>query len=119
MLLSMIAAALAGDLRVDMLDVGQGDSILIRTPANKIILIDAAESKAHVSDQLKAQGVDHLDLVIATHPHADHIGGMQTVLQSYSGHLTEWVDLPRIIGLFRQQIINAENKFLWIAFSVL
>ncbi len=83
MLLSMIAAALAGDLRVDMLDVGQGDSILIRTPANKIILIDAAESKAHVSDQLKAQGVDHLDLVIATHPHADHIGGMQTVLQSY------------------------------------
>ncbi len=83
MLLGLIGAALAGDLRVDMLDVGQGDSILIRTPANKVILIDAAESSGHVSEQLKREGVDHLDLVIATHPHADHIGGMQTVLQTF------------------------------------
>lgn len=83
LLLGLIGAALAGDLRVDMLDVGQGDSILIRTPANKVILIDAAESGAHVAEQLKREGVDHLDLVIATHPHADHIGGMQTVLQSF------------------------------------
>lgn len=83
LLLGLIGAALAGDLRVDMLDVGQGDSILIRTPANKVILIDASESGAHVADQLKREGVDHLDLVIATHPHADHIGGMQTVLQTF------------------------------------
>ncbi len=76
----MIGASLAGDVRVDVLDVGQGDSILIRTPANKVILIDAAESGGNVREQLAREGVDHIDLVIATHPHADHIGGMQEVL---------------------------------------
>ncbi len=83
MFLALIGSVLAGDLRVDMLDVGQGDSILIRTPANKVILIDAAESKGHVNEQLVREGVDHLDLVIATHPHADHIGGMQKVLHDF------------------------------------
>lgn len=83
MLLGLIGAALAGDVRVDMLDVGQGDSILIRTPANKVILIDAAESGGDVAEQLKREGVDHLDLVIATHPHADHIGGMKAVLETF------------------------------------
>lgn len=82
MYLALIGSVLAGDLRVDMLDVGQGDSILIRTPANKVILIDAAESKGRVTEQLLREGVDHIDLVIATHPHADHIGGMQKVLEA-------------------------------------
>ena len=68
-------------LRVDMLDVGQGDSILIRTP-QKTILIDASEGSADVIDKLKAIGVASLDLVVATHPHADHIGGMDDVVNA-------------------------------------
>jgi beta-lactamase superfamily II metal-dependent hydrolase len=75
-------AAWAGTVRVDVLDVGQGDAILIRTPANKVVLIDAGEGEVNVPALLAREGVDHLDLVIASHPHADHIGGMDDVVRA-------------------------------------
>lgn len=77
----LLAPALAGTLRVDMLDVGQGDAILITSPAGKRVLIDAGPDRDEAADQLQRIGVDHLDLAVATHPHADHIGGMQAVLE--------------------------------------
>lgn len=73
-------SAFAGTLTVDILDVGQGDSILLRSPAGKAVLIDAGEGKARVSDQLRALGVTELSMAVASHPHADHIGGMNDVL---------------------------------------
>lgn len=73
----------AGDVVVDMLDIGQGDAILIRTPANKNILIDAGDRGDGVLDKLVALGVDHLDLIIATHPHADHVGSMEAVVRAF------------------------------------
>ena len=81
LLLGLLGQAWAGVVRVDVLDVGQGDSILIRTPANKAILIDASDNQAKVPALLTSLGVTALDLVIATHPHADHIGGMDEVLE--------------------------------------
>ncbi len=79
-LLLLSLAAQAGVLTVEMLDVGQGDSILITSPGGKRVLIDAGIRGADVVGRLKARGVEGLDLVIATHPHADHIGGMADVL---------------------------------------
>ena len=76
-------AALAGELRVHMLDVGQGDAILIEAPGDKRVLIDAGTGKSGVSDLLKKRGIDSLNLVVATHPHADHIGGMAAVLKTF------------------------------------
>lgn len=81
----------AGQLVVTFLDVGQGDSIFIQTPRNKHILIDGGgEEKAPdghdkvgqrvVLPFLRRQGISRLDLVIATHPHNDHIGGLNEVL---------------------------------------
>ncbi|MFQ3581554.1 MAG: ComEC/Rec2 family competence protein [Chloracidobacterium sp.] len=73
-------------LYVHAIDVGQGDSYLIVTPERKTVLIDAglAESGARVTAFLRQQKISSLDLVIATHPHADHIGGMGYVLEAVS-----------------------------------
>jgi len=72
------------NLTVHFLDVGQGDSILIKY-GNKSMLIDAGESDKGevVSDYLHNQGISTLDYVVATHPHSDHIGGMNDVLNNF------------------------------------
>lgn len=75
------AAPTGSNIRVDVLDVGQGDSILIRTPT-KTILVDASEGVADVDGKLAAMGVRAIDLAVATHPHADHIGGMDDVVRA-------------------------------------
>jgi len=66
---------------VHFIDVGQGDSILIISD-KKNILIDAGETGKgdEVLDYLAKQGVKKIDLLIATHPHSDHIGGMDDVI---------------------------------------
>lgn len=66
---------------VHIIDVGQGDSILIKTPEHNI-LIDASEREyaPEIISYLQAQGVTSLDYVVATHPHADHIGGLAQVI---------------------------------------
>ncbi|NLN19727.1 MAG: MBL fold metallo-hydrolase [Firmicutes bacterium] len=77
--------SLASTLRVHFIDVGQADAILIQTPAGLNILIDAGEKRTatDLMDYLKEQGVKRLDYLIATHPHADHIGGMAEVIKSF------------------------------------
>lgn len=76
------ATAFGGTLTVDVLDIGQGDAILVRTPAGKSVLIDAGDGKIDVAPLLRERGVEQLDLVVGTHPHADHIGGMQEVVEA-------------------------------------
>ena len=74
----------AGELKVVVLDVGpiEGDSILIIPPGGKSVLIDAGDAGKGkvVLEALKRHKVDRLDYFIATHPHPDHIGGADEVL---------------------------------------
>jgi len=78
-----LAAASAASVQVHVMDVGQGDSILIEAPDEKKILIDASTDGANVAEKLKARGIEKLNLVVATHPHADHIGGMAAVIKNF------------------------------------
>jgi competence protein ComEC len=69
--------------RVHFIDVGQGDSILIQTTDGKNVLIDGGDTDTGVVSYLKSVGVQQIDLMIATHPHADHIGGLVQVLRAF------------------------------------
>lgn len=70
------------DLKVHFIDVGQADSIFIELPNGQSMLIDAGEAGngPQVLSYVKNLGYNKLDYVIATHPHADHIGGMTFVI---------------------------------------
>lgn len=73
-----------GTLTVTMLDVGQGDAILIRT-ADETIMIDAGDldERDRLRRELAKNNVSVIDKVILTHPHADHIGGVDVLLKEY------------------------------------
>ncbi len=71
-------------LEVHFLDVGQGDATLIRC-GDDAMLIDAGNNSwgDDVRDYLEYQGIDDLDYVIGTHPDADHIGGLDVVMEAF------------------------------------
>jgi len=75
---AQVTQSSASPVEVTFLDVGQGDAVLIRAPTGQAALIDAG-TEAPLG-ALAALGVESLDLLVATHPHADHIGGMVEVL---------------------------------------
>ena len=75
-----------GKLHVIFCDVGQGDAILIKTPTNKHILIDAGPDRKVLNclaEHLPFWERD-IDLFVLTHPHADHFMGMYFILERYN-----------------------------------
>ena len=78
-------------LQVTFFDVGQGDAALLQTPIGKNILIDAGvwspgynSGKSVILPHLKSAGINKLDAVILSHPHADHIGGIIDLINNIS-----------------------------------
>ncbi|HQC84144.1 MAG TPA: MBL fold metallo-hydrolase, partial [Bacilli bacterium] len=67
------------------LDVGQGDSEFIELPNGENILIDAGEAEYGdtVSKYISSLGYSEINYLIGTHPHADHIGGLSTVINNF------------------------------------
>jgi len=68
-------------LRVTVLDVGQGDGILLEVPEGAM-LVDAGPPEARVDRQLRRMGIQSLAALVATHPHRDHVGGAAAVLSA-------------------------------------
>ena len=75
-------------LTVSVIDVGQGDSILVESPSGKTMLIDAGPKykkgdagRRYVLPFLHKKGINKLDIVVLTHPHDDHVGGLPSVLK--------------------------------------
>lgn len=104
-----------GDLKVHYIDVGQGDSILIQQDDHNM-LIDAGTNSSEkvVVDYLKSHGVTKLDYVIGTHPHEDHIGGLDAVINNFE---IGQVFMPKVTATtqtFKSVITAINNKELKI-----
>ena len=84
-----------GQLEVCFIDCGQGDCILIKSPTGKYMLVDGGKTEKgkNIIDFLRGQGVKQLAVVVGTHPHSDHIGGLTEIINSFP---VEKVYLPRV-----------------------
>jgi competence protein ComEC len=80
------------ELIVTFLDVGQGDAAVIESPGGRVVLIDTGgvssggaqdEGRLVVEPFLRREGVNHIDAILLTHPHADHIGGADTLINDF------------------------------------
>jgi competence protein ComEC len=87
-------AQAAPSLTIDFLAVGQGDAALITSPTGKTILIDGGPRDAGpiVTARLRTHAGHPLDLVLLTHRHADHLGGLADVVRSVGARM--YIDAP-------------------------
>ncbi|MBI6546254.1 MAG: ComEC/Rec2 family competence protein, partial [Cyanobacteria bacterium NC_groundwater_1444_Ag_S-0.65um_54_12] len=99
----------AGVLQLLFLDVGQGDAILLRTPHGHCVLVDAGPrneywdaGSAVVLPALQRSGCTHLALAVLTHPHADHLGGLLSVMEKIPTSRVWDAGQPYPSALYRQ-----------------
>ena len=79
----LIPTTTLADIRIQFLDVGQADATLIQTSNGCNVLIDGGQhDRNDVLSHLENAGVNHLDILVGTHPHADHIGQFPQILQT-------------------------------------
>lgn len=83
------------DLEVHYIDVGQGDSILVKSKAGNILIDSGSNSYSdYLIDYLLSENISGLDYVIVTHPHEDHIGSMDEVMDYFQ---VDKVIMPNVI----------------------
>ncbi|GAB6100667.1 hypothetical protein JCM16358_25460 [Halanaerocella petrolearia] len=116
-------------LKIHFIDVGQGDATLIQLPNQETMLIDAGENEQgpKVVNYLREQEIKKIDYLIGTHPHSDHIGGLDNVIYSFKigqiylpqvTHTTEtYLDLLQAIKAKGRNIIPAQAGLEVVASS--
>ena len=104
-------------LKVHFINVGQGDAILVQTPAGQNMLIDSGENDQGetVVNYLISQRVKDLDIVVGTHPHSDHIGGLDTVINHFTIKNIYMPKATNTTESFRDVLTAVKNKGLKIS----
>lgn len=111
----------SGDIIVKFIDVGQADSCLIVTANNDAILIDAGEDKdaEAILDVLDDFELEDIDLMVLTHPHADHIGGAKTILENYKVEEVIMCSFVATSKLFENLIDTLESQEIEVTAAVI
>lgn len=107
-----------GNLYMYTIDVGQGDCILLVSPNGKTMLVDTGESNSYqaVSSFLHDRGIEGFDIVIGSHPHADHVGAMGELLNEFG---TDLLLLPEVDNKTNNTLIsiadglNIDWEYVW------
>lgn len=92
-------------LKIHYINIGQADAILIQQN-NKAMLIDSGEyeTRETVNEYLKRQNISKIDYVVATHPHADHIGAMSSIIDNF--------DIGKVLISKKTHTTNVYKRFL-------
>ncbi|MCL1903264.1 MAG: MBL fold metallo-hydrolase [Oscillospiraceae bacterium] len=100
-----VLRAAEGTVQVHFLDVGQGDCALIITE-DKAVLIDSGEAEYadKVIQYIRKMGVSSLDLIVVSHPHSDHMGGMSQIIKTIN---TDRMIMPKL----PEELIPTNNTF--------
>jgi beta-lactamase superfamily II metal-dependent hydrolase len=116
----------AATATIEVLDIGQGDAILIRSPEGKTALVDAGPHKELAADLLRRRSITTLDLVVLTHHHQDHYGGMEEVVRQFrprvfldsgsshtTAHYLRLLELVRDRGIQSIQPTDRPRRIEW------
>ena len=103
------------NLLVDFIDVGQADSILIRNQ-DQVMLIDAGTNEAGdtVVNYLKELGITKINYLVGTHPHEDHIGGIDDVINNFDIGQIYMPKMETTTKTFEDVLEAIENKNLTV-----
>ena len=103
--------AVQGEITVKVLNIGQGDSILIQT-GEKTVLVDTSDvdERDKLRVELKKADVKKIDTIILTHPHADHIGGMDVLLDEYTVGMVYDNGMPSTSKLYLGYVKKLKEK---------
>lgn len=98
-------------LSIHIIDVGQGDSILIQTPNKTNILVDGGDENSEriVKSYLKKEKIKNIDMVLATHPDTDHIGSLDYIINNFKVSKVYMSEVKSDNSAF-SNLINSCNK---------
>ncbi|HEV2762817.1 MAG TPA: ComEC/Rec2 family competence protein [Pyrinomonadaceae bacterium] len=100
------------ELRVHVLDVGQGDSILIVAPGGKVVLVDASNpgQGKKILAKMQQYGAQQVDLLVASHAHADHIGAADEIINATSVKAVLDSRVPNTTKNYQDFLAAVESK---------
>ncbi len=100
------------EINVIYVDVGQADCEVIMLPDGRNVIVDAGknDTEDELVEKLRGYGIQRFDYVIATHPHEDHIGGMDKVIDSFEIGCVYMPDASSNTDTFNDMLNSIENK---------
>lgn len=105
-----------GQFTATFLSVGQGDCIFIRTPSGRTMLVDGGSEGSGdigyklIEPFLRRQGVNRIDVLVLTHPHADHLNGLVAVLRDFQVGMALDPAIPHPSQAYRDFLVAIRER---------